>query len=395
VQSIGRRISFATVLASTMGAATFSLVVYSVLAAELIDEFGVDRWQIGALVTANSLFGAVASPFIGLVTDRIGARRATIATLAVASVALAGTALSPVYPVLVLSALVGGVAQSLTNPATNKLISLHIEPGRRGIITGIKQSGVQFGTFLAGVVLPPVAAGFGWRAAVGVFVALAASAGVLSLIVLPPDPRHDEARHGPVEGGVLPPLIYRLAVYGFLLGAAGTAIFTYLPLYAEEQLGFSPQVAGLAVSVTGLVGIVARISWGRIAERRFGSARSLAVIAVLAVIAALVLAAARQLAPLVWLGAMLAGASASSWNTVGMLAIIQSVPASRAGRGSGVVLFGFLAGLASGAPLFGWSVDRLGTYTPGWLAVAAVFSVGLVVIWGLVPRRPVTGSPQS
>jgi hypothetical protein len=83
---------------------------------------------------------------------------------------------------------------------------------------------------------------------------------------------------------------------------------------------------------------------------------------------------------------VLTGASASSWNTVGMLAIIQNVPASRAGRGSGIVLLGFLAGLATGAPLFGWSVDVLGTYTPGWLVVGGVFAAGLGVIWPLVPR---------
>ncbi|HEY5684676.1 MAG TPA: MFS transporter [Acidimicrobiia bacterium] len=387
MRSIGQRFSFATVLASTMGAATFSLVVYSVLAAELIEEFGVDRWQIGALVTANSLFGAIVSPFVGVFTDRIGARRATILTLIVSAVALSGTALSPVYPLLIVVALVGGVAQALTNPATNKLISLHIDAGRRGVITGIKQSGVQFGTFLAGVILPPVAIAYGWRAAVGVFVAMAVSAVVLAMVTLPADPHHDEARHGPSTPGPLPGLIYRLAVYGFLLGSAGTAIFTYLPLFAEEQLGFPAEVAGLSVSVTGLVGIVARISWGRIAEQRFGSARSLALIAVLAVTAALTLAGAGRVPAAVWIGAVLTGASASSWNTVGMLAIIQNVPASRAGRGSGIVLLGFLAGLATGAPLFGWSVDVLGTYTPGWLVVGGVFAAAVGVIWPLVPRR--------
>ncbi|MCO6503143.1 MAG: hypothetical protein J5I28_08660, partial [Acidimicrobiales bacterium] len=65
MQSRRSRILFATVLASTMGAATFALTCYAVLAADLISEFGVDRWQIGALVTAMSLAGAVMSPRVG------------------------------------------------------------------------------------------------------------------------------------------------------------------------------------------------------------------------------------------------------------------------------------------------------------------------------------------
>ncbi|HSM43636.1 MAG TPA: hypothetical protein VK969_01325, partial [Acidimicrobiia bacterium] len=50
------------------------------------------------------------------------------------------------------------------------------------------------------------------------------------------------------------------------------------------------------------------------------------------------------------------------------------------GRASGVVLLGFLSGLGIGAPIFGYSIDRLGTYVPGWTAVAAVFLLGLVVM---------------
>jgi len=54
------------------------------------------------------------------------------------------------------------------------------------------------------------------------------------------------------------------------------------------------------------------------------------------------------------------------------------------GKGTGVVLLGFLLGLAFGAPLMGLSVDTLGTYVPGWLASGTLLAVGAVIA-GKIP----------
>ena len=372
------RVLFATVLASTMGAATFALTCYAVLAADLIDEFEVDRWQIGALVTATSLGGAVISPRVGSIADALGAKRATTTTIAFSAVALVGLATAPRFWVIVAAALFGGVAQAMTNPATNKLIALHIEPGRRGVITGIKQSGVTAASALGGVLLPPVAIFAGWRWAVGLFALIAAGAGFLSLRI-PADPTDAKLVAAPASSSV-DPFILRLAVYGFMLGAAGSAIHTFLPLFAVEALNLGLPAAGLAVAVAGVSGVVGRVLWGRVAELYFGTARSLEYIAVLAAVTAALLVAAPAAPWLVWAAAVLAGLSASSWNTVGMLAVINNSTPAQAGRASGVVLFGFLAGLGLGAPAFGYSIDRLGTYGPGWVAVGVIFLFGLVVM---------------
>lgn len=384
---------FATVLSSTMGAATVALTCYAVLAADLIAEFDVDRWQLGALVTAMSLGGAIISPRVGSIADAMGAKRATTTTIALSTAALVGLAVSPRYWTIVVAALIGGIAQAMANPATNKLIALHIEPGRRGVITGIKQSGVTAASALGGVLLPPVAILAGWRWAVGLFALLATLSGLLSLAV-PPDPVHDADTS--VTGRTpLDPYIFRLATYGFILGGAGTAIFTFLPLYAVESLGLGPAAAGLAVAVAGVSGVVGRIGWGRFAEIRFGTWRSLEYIAVLAAAAAAVLVLAAGASWLVWVAAVLTGFSASAWNSVGMLAVIETVKPAQAGRASGVVLLGFLGGLGLGAPAFGYSIDRLGTYAPGWIAVAVAFLFGLVVMRVGVDVRPSLPRPTG
>jgi predicted MFS family arabinose efflux permease len=376
---VERRPVFVALLATTMAAATFAILAFGVLAADLIAEFRLARWQIGALVTASALVGAAASPFLGRWTDQIGARRSTIGTLAVSAGALGAVAAAPAFGLMVVAALLTGLAQGASNPSTNKLIAIHVPPGRQGVITGIKQSGVQIGTFLGGILLPVGAAALGWRGAVLIAACVPGVAAMAALRFLPADPP-PAAASTPAAALAVPRSIRGLAVYGFLLGAGGSAIFTYLPLFGREALGLTAGAAGATVAVTGFVGIAARIGWSRAAEVALGSRRALRWIGGLAAVAGLALAAAPSVGSwLVWPAAVLTGLSASSWNSVGMLAVIQTVPSRLAGRASGVVLLGFLSGLGLGAPVFGWSVDRLGTYVPGWLATVALFVAGAII----------------
>jgi predicted MFS family arabinose efflux permease len=295
---------------------------------------------------------------------------------------LAAIGLAPTYGILLAVAILSGIFQAVANPSTNKLIAEHVPIGRRGIITGVKQSGVQFGTFVGGLTLPGLALAFDWRIAVAVFAGVALAAAGVAMGTLPPDIEMDEAETTAGDTG-LPPLIARLAVYGFLLGAGGTAIFTYLPLYGQEGLGLSPQAAGAAAALVGLSGVIARIGWGRLAEVRLGAEAALRTMALGAVGAAALLWLAPELPFLIWPAAIVTGFTASAWNAVGMLAIIESVPSALAGRGSGIVLLGFLLGLGLGSPAMGWSVDALGSYRPGWAAIAVLFVGG----WFTLRRR--------
>jgi len=289
-----------------------------------------------------------------------------------------GTA--PGFGVMMAAACLAGIASGFSNPATNRLISEEFATGRQSLIVGVKQSGVQIGVFLGGWLLPVFSMWWGWRWAVIAFAAVPlAFAGIYS--AGPPRVHAGREDTAGEPFSRIPRMIYRLAVYGFTMGTGMSVVLAYLPLYAEEVLGMSQGQAGLALAVTGLVGIPARLGWARVAEGRFGSVRSLRIIALTAVAMGLVLAFGHHLGSwTIWMAAALIGLSGSAWNAVGMLAIIQILPTSLAGRGSGIVLLGFLTGLGLGAPLVGLSVDLLGIYTPGWLAITVLFGFGFWVM---------------
>lgn len=388
-----RRAAFGAILALTMAGSTFAFTTFSVLSTPLLRTFDIERWQLGALVTASAVLGAVLSPPAGRMADRIGGRNSLLTTLALSAASLAAIAVSPVYLLIVGGALAAGAAQAGANPATNKLIGMHGDPGSRGTLTGIKQAGVQVGVFLGGALLPLGATTIGWRQTLLATAALPLLGLLAARRVVPADLADDAGDHAgadPTDGTVRSPFLLRLATYGFLLGTGWSAVFTYLPDYGQHALGWSPTMAGLLVSAAGFCGIAGRIGWSRLAEHRLGAPTTLLVIASISVAAVCAVLASQTVPGLLWLGAAAFGGSAGSWNAVGMFAIIERLPQRAAGGASGIVMFGFLIGLGVGAPAFGWSVDVTGAYTVGLVATAVVHGLGVTLALAL--RRADVGA---
>jgi MFS family permease len=367
------------VTAATMATSTFAIIVASVLAAQLIEEFDITRAQVGLLVMANGIVGALASPIFGRITDKIGSVRAVVGSLSIGSVTLTGWGLSPTYTVLVVAALVTGLSNAWGNPATNALIVDNVPPGGRGVVTGVKQSGVQIGTFLGGLLLPVFTGWWSWRVAVLVFLAMPIG-GLIGMIGRR-DPNTHTAKRERVSAR-LPVSVRWIAGYGLISGLATSAMVGFLPLFANESLGWSESAGGALIALTGLAGIGARVTWPRLSERRIGHGRTLRILAVMTTFTAVFL----TLASLDILGgwalfpaALLLGGGAIAWNAVGMLAVMDFAPEGAVGKGTGLVLLGFLLGLAFGAPLMGFSVDELGSYTAGWTGTAVLLTISALI----------------
>jgi MFS family permease len=367
------------VTAATMATATFAIIVASVLAAQLREEFGITRAQIGALVLANGIVGGLSSPLFGRITDRLGSVRSVVGSLCIGSITLTAWALSPTYAVLVVAALVTGLSNAWGNPATNALIIENVPAGERGVVTGVKQSGVQIGTFLGGLLLPLFTAWWSWRVAVLLFLAMPIG-GLLGMIGRR-DPHRGVSRQRRSTGR-LPASVRWIAAYGFVSGLATSAIFGFIPLFAHEDIGWSEAAAGALVALTGLAGIGARMMWPRLSERFIGHGRTLRILAVMSTFTAIILALASVGVVGGWAlypAALLLGGGAIAWNAVGMLAVMDFSPEGAVGKGTGLVLLGFLLGLAFGPLLMGFSVDQLGTYTVGWIAAAVLLALsGLI-----------------
>lgn len=380
------RTRLALVTAMAMAVATFPLLIFSVLAADLIEEFKVSRAQIGFLVTSSGLVGALVSPYFGRLTDRLGAVTATRAVLGLGIVAHVALAVSPVYAVLVGAALLSGIPNGWTNPATNALIVDNLPSGKRGVVTGVKQSGVQFGVFLGGLLLPLFASVWNWRVAIALFILIPLS----GLVGMWGRKDRQEPHHYQEDwvDARLPASIKWIAIYGAVSGTATSAMFGFIPLFAEEDQLWSAQAAGTLMAIVGIIGVVARIIWPSVSERHLGHGPTLRVLALASMVSAILLTLAAMDVVPSWVlvpAAMLLGSGAIAWNAVGMLAVMDLSPPGMVGKGTGIVLLGFLGGIAAGAPLLGLSVDSLESYVPGWFTVGVLLATCAIVA-GRIPR---------
>ena len=362
-------------------------VVYpslAVLASVLLDDLSLTPGSFGILVFSFSAVSALASPFAGGVADRLGGRTAVLITFGLAGLGFLAMSASPSLAVLIASTMLLAGGQAIMNPATNRLIRDHSTEGRRGVITGVKQSGVYVGYVVVGVSAPAVASAWGWRSFLVVLGVFLLGAGVFAARVLPAGPgaRPDPRAHVPS----VPRWVWVLSGYGFLMGTASSS-GTFLPLFAEAELGFSNAMAGLLTAFLGVAAIVTRIVGARLAERgrRYRSALSIA--AATGVVCGGLVLASQGVPALIWVAAVMFALGLSAWNAIGMLAVIDLGGPRLAGAATGRVLLGFLLGLAIGPLGFGWLIDGAG-FEMVWSAVA-VLTTGAVVVARLWKPAPV------
>ena len=364
-----------------MVAATALTVTLPVLASFIIADFGLTRTEFGVLGAVGGVLAALASPYAGTITDRIGGRAAALVVLAGAAAASLMMAGAPVYGLMFVGAVVGAITGAAGNPSTNKLIASLLEPGRRGVATGIKQTGPQVGSLFAGLLAPLGATELGWRPTLVIMAAaIALPIPLVSRMTRRQPAAASTAAH---SGSGSAAGIRWVAVYGFLLGLGNSATFLF-PLFVEEELGRSTRVAGLAAALLGGAAVLGRLQWARLVERHPSPAPALVFLAGGSVVAmALMLASISFGIGWMWVGTIVLAFSASSWTAVGAMAVISIAGAAGAGRASGTVWFGFLAGLGVGPPIYGLAVDRTDSYALMWWLALVVFALaaGVATAW--------------
>jgi MFS family permease len=361
--------------------------LFSALAPFIRETFGMSNTQIGFAVTAYTLASGFSNAPLGLLADRLGARRVIVGGLVLIALTSVAIGLSGSYLWLLLGLVVMGIASGSYHAPASALIAETFPFARRGVALGTHTTAGHLAFFAAPLVAGALALAGTWRLPYVLFALAPLLCAVLLLRVAPAGERSREphawlatfADIGRVARSI--GSLVSISIVGQVLISSSLA---FLTLYLVDARGVSPAVAAGLYGVPQLAGLFAAPTSGMLSDR-FGRP-------------AVLLGALVASAPAVWLlitlpiefvviPLLLIGACLSFRATATEVLIIDTTPATRRSTvlGTYYLVNQPVGGVA--APIFGAIADAAGIATAfAWLAVAfallAVLALGAVAVGG-------------
>ncbi len=141
-------------------------------------EFHLSNTEYGQLVSAFYLVYALATPFAGVMIDRLGVRAGVAIAVFVWSLASAATGLVQSFRGLLACRMGLGLGESSGFPALGKTTASYLDAAEMGLAGGFGAISIALGSMAAPLVVASLAPQFGWRS---VFIL----SGALGLLWLP------------------------------------------------------------------------------------------------------------------------------------------------------------------------------------------------------------------
>jgi MFS family permease len=402
------------VLASFVGLslsyAMFTVFSFGVFVSPLQAEFDWGRGPMSLALTIANITVVVASPLLGGLIDKVGARR--VMAVSIALLGLCVTSMSQLtgdirhyYLMHILIPFLGAG----TLPLAYSRIIVHWFEKRRGLALGIALSGFGVGAALVPAAAQWMIGQFGWREAYLVF------GGLILLISLPL--ATFVLREKPSDLGVFPDGVGRaeqveppgaltkwagfdlrqsartrpfwfLVVSIALIGVGITSILAHLvPMLIGR--GAEPSQAALAMSLLGLGLIFGRILSGWLMDRFF--APYVAAGFQLGMLCGLVILALDFSGPLAFAAGISVGLATGSEISEISYLVSRYFGLQSFGLINGIMFAAFQLGSGIGAYAMGAYYDAVGDYIGAlWVMTGlVVISTALIAVLGPYPGQPV------
>ena len=380
---------------ATQALATMAAYSLPAVAPAVARDLGVAGALVGVFISTVYGVGMVSALLSPGFIVRYGAVRVSqavlLATLAMLLAAAAGSVTS-----IALGAVLLGLAYGAAAPAAAHLLVPRTPPGTMNLVLSIRQIGVPLGGVLAGLAMVPLTLAVGWRQAL---LWQAVPVIVLLLSIQIPRGRWDSDRDPArviVQRRLGAPLallaesstIRRLAAASFVYSGLQLCFISFMTVHLTGRAGFDLIVAGQALAVYQVAGVVSRPIWGWLADR-FVPARVLLAVQGVIMCGAAILAgrfAPGWPLPLVLAACAVAGATASGFTGIAYAEWARIGGARRTettGLGAGIMF----AGVMVMPSAFALVVSASGEYSVAYAAVGLLAGVSGVLLLGASGSR--------
>ncbi len=361
----------------------FARLALSPVVPFITEDFEITNAQIGLALTGMWIaYGLTQFPS-GVLADRYGEKSIILVSVGGTAVVSVLLALTPLFSVFVLFAvLLGAVAGLHYSVATTLLTRTYDDIGTA---IGLHSLGAPLGGLLAPVLAAWVGVTFGWRPAVALSFAIALPVFVLfAWGVRPTEPRRpdrrmrDQFRIAPVIELLSRPQIAFTVFVAVVSTFVINGLVSFLPTFLIAHHAYSPTIAGVAFSMYFVVRGGSQVGIGAVSDR-FG--RDFALVGCLAVGATGIALLVVGSSPLIiGVAVALAGIGASYFPALDPR-FLDNMSETERGAEFGLVRTVYVVTSATGpigvglaADQFGWAVSFL------ILAVLLCVAIGALVI---------------
>jgi len=368
-------------LSLTFGVVLFDRNAASFLSPFIAADLHLSFTQVGLLSSGLALTWAVAGMLGGIFSDRSGSRKVplTICILAFSGCSLL-SGLAASFAMLLAARLLMGIAEGPILPICQALVSQQSTDENRGHNMGVTHTAgsALLGSFLAPIVLVPIAQALGWHGAMY----LAAAPGLLMAALVwkvvrePPVAVHDAAASSGASSGFVQVFRFRNILLSILVSICIVAFvvigWVFMPQYYTQVLGFSPGTMSLMMSLLGLSNAIYAFIVPRLSDRIGRKPVIIATCVIGFVVPFSLLSwhgSAMLLAPLIFVGACVGGAMSLFMGVIPS----ETVPARLVATAiASVVGIAEIVGGVTGPTLAGMAADHWGLRAPMWITAGCL-----------------------
>jgi len=375
-----RAYSAGTVLAFAAAAqAAVSFVAFGLpaIGPELRRTYGLSLPELGAILTVCLFGSGLALIPAGIAVDRLGSRLTMLGGAALGSAGLVTAGLAGSKEALFAALLVFGIGGAVVPVAGAGALFRAYPPSRRGWALGVRQMAVPLGGTVAALLLP------GLDSLGGVGLPLLVGAAVVGITgaafaVVSGDERSRSAHAGRSLWRIVrAPGMVRLLVVASLYIVVLQAVLAY-SVPAVRGAGFSSFAASATFFAINVTAMVARLIWGRVADREGGTRRSRTLVEiglVAAVGGVLFTLALHAGAVAVVAAAIVFGFGAFGWNAIVYVSAGERARPDHAARSVAVAATVVFLMSAISTPPLGALADSAG-WNAFWLTCALLALIG-------------------
>ncbi len=376
--------------------------IVGVLAPFLVADLALTKAMVGLAGGAINFGMAFTALLAGRLADKKGERAVLVAGSIITGIAIIVTSRADSFSTLLPMLVLTGAGASSPTPAGSKSIQRWFPPAKLGFALGVRQTGIPLGGFIGALLLPVVAAEWGWRTAMVTSGLVTIAGGLVYFIFYrePPagkacglrTPKGFSAEWGFLRDGNM----WLVILMSIIFLGAQFDMLTYLTLFLHDQAGLDIALASVCLAITQLGGVFARVALGIVSDTTFNGARkpALIILGTILIATALVLVFFSRATPL-WAIVTVSwffGVSAMGWNGLFVALVMKLAGKEHGGTAVGFCLMVMQIGVLVFPPLFGLLIDLSGSYRLSWLSLAGAALVGTLLISRVSEPRPDGGS---